>query len=185
MGDSGPADSSAGAGPAEDGNAPVDASTDNNAPAGSARADKDPAGSAADAASGPARQPLSGPRSDAGGSPDGPSGRPDAPPLLAGRADGVGRLRPGRPFSPWELTHRDDFLGQFDQPPPSAAPSAAPVAVPRTTTASDDSRKSGRAAPQALDRPGAHHMQQVSLGVGIALVGLGLGFLGLRIRRTN
>ncbi|MDF6043666.1 hypothetical protein LRD69_16315 [Streptomyces sp. JH14] len=59
------------------------------------------------------------------------------------------------------------------------------MAVPRSTTGSDDSPKSGRAAPRALDRPGAHQMQQVSLGIGIALVGLGLGFLGLRIRRTN
>ncbi|MFJ7942877.1 hypothetical protein ACIQ6K_04260 [Streptomyces sp. NPDC096354] len=43
----------------------------------------------------------------------------------------------------------------------------------------------GRLAPQGLEQPAARQVQLVSLGAGIALIGLGLGFLGLRLRRTN
>ncbi|MEU9058097.1 hypothetical protein AB0D13_04140 [Streptomyces sp. NPDC048430] len=38
---------------------------------------------------------------------------------------------------------------------------------------------------QALDRPALKQMRDVSLGSGIALVGLGLAFLALRMRRPN
>ncbi|MGY5031132.1 hypothetical protein ACWC9U_09370 [Streptomyces sp. 900116325] len=53
-----------------------------------------------------------------------------------------------------------------------------------TTTASG-SPVPGRLAPQGLEQPAARQVQLVSLGTGIALIGLGLGFLGLRLRRTN
>ncbi|WP_392671622.1 hypothetical protein [Streptomyces sp. LN785] len=56
-----------------------------------------------------------------------------------------------------------------------------PAATPRPS----DSPPEGRSAPQALDTPAARQVQMVSLGAGIALIGLGLGFLGLRMRRTG
>ncbi|MEU6015420.1 hypothetical protein ABZ826_15600 [Streptomyces sp. NPDC047515] len=43
----------------------------------------------------------------------------------------------------------------------------------------------GRLAPQALDGPAVRQARHVSLGAGIALIGLGLGFLALRMRRSN
>ncbi|MGW1553556.1 hypothetical protein [Streptomyces sp. NPDC002346] len=60
-----------------------------------------------------------------------------------------------------------------------------PVAVPAVTPAVSDSPPEGRLAPQALDTPAVRRVQTVSLGAGIALVGLGLGFLGFRMRRTG
>ncbi|MFF9647623.1 hypothetical protein [Streptomyces sp. NPDC014622] len=43
----------------------------------------------------------------------------------------------------------------------------------------------GRSAPQALDGPSARQVRQVSMGAGIALIGLGLGFLALHFRHPD
>lgn len=43
----------------------------------------------------------------------------------------------------------------------------------------------GRSAPQALGGPSVERVKRVSLGAGIALIGLGLGFLAFRMRRPD
>lgn len=120
------------------------------------------------------------PAAQGAGSSASPSGKKSP---LAGRQAGEGRVRPGRSLSPMELA-RSEATPEQDEPetdagempviasPPGASPAAERSAPPR----------SGR---QALDGPAVRHVRQVSLGAGIALVGLGLGFLGLRMRRTN
>ncbi|MER6101398.1 hypothetical protein ABT115_03395 [Streptomyces sp. NPDC001832] len=102
-------------------------------------------------------------------------------PPLAGREAGGGRLRPGRQLLPWELAPAD---GSFDEP--DARPAATdPPPVTAATPAASTSPEAGRLAPQALDRPAVERVQRVSLGAGIALIGLGLGFLAFRLRRPN
>jgi hypothetical protein len=94
-------------------------------------------------------------------------------------------VRPGRPFSPRELAKRDDSFEESDQLPAATAPAALPSATITATTTASGSPVPGRLAPQGLEQPAARQVQLVSLGTGIALIGLGLGFLGLRLRRTN
>ena len=95
---------------------------------------------------------------------------------MAGRQAGEGRARPGRSLSPMELA---DASASADEVPPEEDP------VPAATPPPDAFPEPGRTSRQALDGPAVRQVQQVSLGVGIALVGLGLGFLGLRLRRVN
>ncbi|WP_406393787.1 hypothetical protein [Streptomyces sp. NBC_00887] len=95
---------------------------------------------------------------------------------MAGRQAGEGRARPGRSLSPMELA---DASASADEVPPEADP------VPATTPPPEAFPERGRTTRQALDEPVVRQVQQVSLGVGIALVGLGLGFLGFRLRRAN
>lgn len=94
---------------------------------------------------------------------------------MAGLPAGEGRPRPGRTLSPQELERADtdDSANEPEPTPPTAAPDA-------TTTAGI-----GRPSRQALSEPAVRRVQQISLGVGIALVGLGLGFLALRMRRSG
>lgn len=95
---------------------------------------------------------------------------------MAGRQAGEGRARPGRSLSPMELA---DASASADEVPPESDP------VPAVTPPPDAFPEPGRTSRQALDEPAVRQVQQVSLGAGIALVGLGLGFLGLRLRRAN
>ncbi|MEV7236673.1 hypothetical protein AB0N06_22660 [Streptomyces sp. NPDC051020] len=60
-----------------------------------------------------------------------------------------------------------------------------PVAVPAATPEASGPPPEGRLAPQSLDTPAVRRVQRVSLGAGIALIGLGLGFLAFRLRRPN
>jgi len=60
-----------------------------------------------------------------------------------------------------------------------------PAAVPAVTPAAQTSPGTGRMSQQALEGPAVEQVQQVSLGAGIALVGLGLGFLAFRMRRSG
>ncbi|MEE1813197.1 hypothetical protein [Streptomyces sp. BE133] len=69
----------------------------------------------------------------------------------------------------------------FDEP--DARPAATdPAPVNAVTPAASTPPEAGRLAPQAGDGPS---VQRVSLGAGIALIGLGLGFLAFRLRRPN
>lgn len=64
---------------------------------------------------------------------------------------------------------------------PLADPVDLPVSTPPPSAFTDPGPRSG----QALDAASVRRVQQVSLGTGIALVGLGLGFLAFRMRRAN
>ncbi|MFC9242999.1 hypothetical protein ACFT7S_02815 [Streptomyces sp. NPDC057136] len=121
--------------------------------------------------------PPSGSAAPPAGSSASPSASADRSPL-AGRPAGEGRARPGRSLSPLELARADALLEEEESeqdtgevPPAEVTPSASP--------------SSGRSAPQAMDAPAVRQVQEVSLGAGIALVGLGLGFLAFRMRRVR
>ncbi|MEV0781935.1 hypothetical protein AB0I52_02870 [Streptomyces sp. NPDC050423] len=128
----------------------------------------------------------SGSPSDAAGSPSPGAGSPQprgeqSP--LAGLLAGEGRQRPGRQLTPEELARADEDAGsdEDEEEPAATDPAAVPAATPDTSP----SPETGRPARQALDGPAVRQVQEMSLGVGISLVGLGLGFLALRMRRTD
>ncbi|MFI8003831.1 hypothetical protein [Streptomyces sp. NPDC086010] len=99
---------------------------------------------------------------------------------LAGRQAGEGRARPGRSLSPVEIA---DSEAAADEMPPDSDPAG----VPEFTPPPDAFPEPGETARQkrALDVAAVRQVRDVSLGSGIALVGLGLAFLALRIRRTS
>lgn len=116
------------------------------------------------------------------------SGRPtpSVPPKLledepfAGRPAGEGRVRPGRSLTPQELASaaaalEDDEAADSPSEPASVAP---PFAFPSSEPVPAVRR-------QALGGPAAERLRLLSLGSGIALVGLGLALLGARMRRVN
>ncbi|MEU2247557.1 hypothetical protein [Streptomyces sp. NPDC019224] len=140
-------------------------------------------GAAAPDASGPPSSVSGSPSPDTSPSPSG-SPSPGAPhpagmrSPLAGWPAGAGRERPGR--SPAELA-RQDALEEREQRPPASEQAAVPAFTPDP----DDFPDPLPAGRQALDGATVERVQQVSLGAGIALVGLGLGFLALRMRRAR
>ncbi|WP_327116912.1 hypothetical protein OG206_17065 [Streptomyces sp. NBC_01341] len=99
---------------------------------------------------------------------------------LAGRQAGEGRARPGRSLSPVEIA---DSEAAADEMPPDSDPAG----VPEFTPPPDAFPKPGETARQkrALDVAAVRQVRDVSLGSGIALVGMGLAFLAFRIRRTT
>lgn len=99
---------------------------------------------------------------------------------LAGRQAGEGRARPGRSLSPLEDAESE---AAADEMPPDPDP----VKVPAFTPPPGAFPEPGETARQrqALDEPALKQVRDVSLGSGIALVGLGLAFLALRMRRPN
>ncbi|KPC82219.1 hypothetical protein [Streptomyces mutomycini] len=66
-------------------------------------------------------------------------------------------------------------------------PDPDPVDVPAFTPPPEAFPQPGESPRQrqALDEPALPHVRDVSLGSGIALVGLGLAFLAFRMRRAN
>ncbi|GAA3012745.1 hypothetical protein Sfulv_29560 [Streptomyces fulvorobeus] len=132
-----------------------------------------PTSAPAPAASGRAK-PSSGVTVPPAGSSASPSASADVSPL-AGRPAGAGRARPGRSLSPIEIARADSLLEEEEKPAPDLG-----EALPEDVTPG----ASPRPAPQAMDGPAVRQVQEVSLGAGIALVGLGLGFLALRMRRA-
>ncbi|MFJ4001070.1 hypothetical protein [Streptomyces parvus] len=129
----------------------------------------------------------SGPEADAQEPSASPSASPDvsgstAP--LAGREAGAGKERPGRSLSPMEPARAEDPDGE-DPPEEADEGIADPVDLPASTPPPDAFRDPGQRSGQALDAAAVRRVQEVSLGTGIALVGLGLGFLAFRMRRTN
>ncbi|MFI1930810.1 hypothetical protein [Streptomyces sp. NPDC020330] len=134
-------------------------------------------------ASGPGAQAPAGPGADSPES-SSPSASPDvsgstAP--LAGREAGAGKTRPGRSLSPLELARAEEPVAEDGPEAPLADPVDLPVSTPPPSAFTDPTPRSG----QALDAASVRRVQQVSLGTGIALVGLGLGFLAFRMRRAN
>ncbi|MFD9489749.1 hypothetical protein [Streptomyces sp. NPDC059991] len=91
---------------------------------------------------------------------------------LAGNRAGEGRARPGRPpqtlpYVPDESAQpiADAFLSPTP-PPPSAEPAVASKSQPSRLSTTSDLR-----------------VHVLSMGAGLTLTGLGLGFLALRLRR--
>ncbi len=129
----------------------------------------------------------SGPGADAPEPSSSPSASPDvsgstAP--LAGREAGAGKARPGRSLSPMELARAEDPVAE-DPPEEPDEGIADPVDLPASTPPPDAFSDPGQRSGQALDADAVRRVQEVSLGTGIALVGLGLGFLAFRMRRAN
>ncbi|SED15363.1 hypothetical protein SAMN05216483_3247 [Streptomyces sp. 2131.1] len=97
---------------------------------------------------------------------------------LAGWPAGAGRERPGR--SAAEVAREDAREDRAQR-----AEETAPAALPAFTPDPDDFPGPLPAGRRALNGATVERVQQVSLGAGIALVGLGLGFLALRMRRAR
>ncbi|MDG9682741.1 hypothetical protein QC334_08295 [Streptomyces sp. DH18] len=141
--------------------------------------------SSSPATTGRGAQAPAGPGADA---PDSASSSPSASPHvsgstapLAGREAGAGKARPGRSLSPLELARAEEPVEENEPDATLADPVDLPVSTPPPSAFTDPGPRSG----QALDAASVRRVQQVSLGTGIALVGLGLGFLAFRMRRAN
>ncbi|OIK05932.1 hypothetical protein [Streptomyces monashensis] len=113
-----------------------------------------------------------------------------ADPTRAGSLAGEGRLRPGRPDGPAAEVEGGDATVPTRAPGTgrSEEPETADLPVV-TPTASDASGESGHgrtparhAAPQG-ETATEPVLQLLPLGSGLVLIGLGLAFLGLRLRR--
>ncbi len=107
---------------------------------------------------------------------------------LAGREAGAGKARPGRSLTPLEPAQAESRTEQ--DPAQEAAeeadePDTAPAGLHDFTTPPDAFTDPAARAARALDAAAVRQVQQVSLGTGIALVGLGLAFLAVRLRRVN
>lgn len=100
---------------------------------------------------------------------------------LAGREAGAGKVRPGRSLTPLELARAETP----DEPEPPDEPEQSAVGLPESTVPPEVFSETGAQATRALDVAAVRQVQQVSLGTGIALVGLGLAFLAFRLRRVN
>lgn len=132
-------------------------------------------------------QPPAGPGADPPEPSSSASASPDvsgstAP--LAGREAGAGKERPGRSLSPLEQARAEDPVAEVE-PEEAEEPVVDAVDLPVSPPPSSAFTDPGQRAGQALDAADVRRVQQVSLGSGIALVGLGLGFLAFRMRRTN
>ncbi|MFJ6441302.1 hypothetical protein [Streptomyces sp. NPDC091649] len=117
-----------------------------------------------------------------------PSASPSASPgvsgstaPLAGREAGAGKARPGRSLSPLDTARAETPVEEGEPEVDLVDPVDLPVSSPPPGAFTDPGQRTG----QALDAAAVRRVQQVSLGTGIALVGLGLGFLAFRMRRTN
>ncbi|MGV9882691.1 hypothetical protein [Streptomyces sp. NPDC003006] len=103
--------------------------------------------------------------------PRGPVSTVDETPR-AGSRPGEGRARPGRPDPPLP-----------DPPPPPLTPPPyvpPPQPEPAPVTHRDTVSDAGEPAPTEAVLPG---LRVLPLGGGLVLIGLGLGFLALRLRR--
>ncbi|MEU3772974.1 hypothetical protein AB0F11_07130 [Streptomyces sp. NPDC032472] len=98
---------------------------------------------------------------------------------LAGSVAGQGRERPGRPAAapanPQSLLASRPYPVRQHPRPPTNPPPARPSHRPPHAVTAFSTRPNERAADLA-----AHLF---SLGTGLALMGLGLGYLGVRLRR--
>ncbi|MFJ9328254.1 hypothetical protein ACIRPN_11845 [Streptomyces sp. NPDC101230] len=100
---------------------------------------------------------------------------------MAGREAGAGKVRPGRSLTPLELARAE----APDEPEPSAEPEEAAADLLAFTPPPEAFSEEGPPAVRALDAAAVRQVQQVSLGSGLALVGLGMAFLAFRLRRVS
>ncbi|MFB8399102.1 hypothetical protein [Streptomyces yangpuensis] len=109
---------------------------------------------------------------------------------LAGSAAGVGRERPGRPAG--EPANPELLIASRPLPvrprtepvPPPAPPSAPPPPVSQPSAADPTERDAVSAlGTEPNDRAADLAAHILPLGTGFALMGLGLGYLGVRLRR--
>ncbi|GAA2965652.1 hypothetical protein GCM10020227_36710 [Streptomyces flavovirens] len=98
---------------------------------------------------------------------------------MAGRSAAEGRARPGRSLAPSEAAPTGT---PADEVPPEDEPGEAPAYTPPPDAFPEPGRT---ARERAMSRPAVRHVKQVLLGTGIVLVGLGTGFLAIRMRRAN
>ncbi|WP_327176862.1 hypothetical protein OG599_17315 [Streptomyces sp. NBC_01335] len=99
---------------------------------------------------------------------------------FAGRPAGEGRVRPGRPLSPQELA---EAIAALEDEATPATPSASTSTSAAPFFPSSEPAPATR--PHALGTRATEGLRRLSLGSGIALVGLGLAFLGARMRRAD
>lgn len=117
-----------------------------------------------------------------------PSGSPAAAVSPSGTSSPAKSSAPAPPPRP----HDDGTFGtdrssqdarlQEDEAPESEAPAEAwnaPTAGPRRS----EPAAARHQAPQGSPAPVAQQISPLSLGIGMALMGLGIGFLGMRLRR--
>ncbi|MVO88969.1 hypothetical protein GPA10_30520 [Streptomyces sp. p1417] len=100
---------------------------------------------------------------------------------LAGSSAGEGRRRPGRGEEP-ESVPAPGVWRPLPPPPrevrrPDKTRPTAPVPVPSVPGTADEPRE------RAAEGPPFPGLRVLPLGAGMVLIGLGLGFLGLRLRR--
>ncbi|MFF7360175.1 hypothetical protein [Streptomyces sp. NPDC008125] len=112
-----------------------------------------------------------------------PSATPFATPSqneqpFAGRPAGEGRVRPGRSLSPQELAEAIAALENEETPAPPSAPASDALPFP-------SSEPVPTTRPHALGARATEGLRSLSLGSGIALAGIGLAFLGARMRRAD
>ncbi|MFD3518181.1 hypothetical protein [Streptomyces sp. NPDC058657] len=100
-----------------------------------------------------------------------------APGRLAGRQAGAGRIRPGRAWEPHELLRPAPVSVPRTLPSPRP-PASRPATRPRVRQSTGPAR-----VRQAAPEPFSLGFRPLPLGAGIVLVGLGLGFLAMRLRR--
>ncbi|MFF6907432.1 hypothetical protein ACFY9Q_15955 [Streptomyces sp. NPDC012389] len=100
---------------------------------------------------------------------------------MAGREAGAGKARPGRSLTPLELARAETP----DEPEPSDESEEAAADLLVFTPPPEAFSEQGPPAVRALDAAAVRQVQQVSLGSGLTLVGLGIAFLAFRLRRVN
>ncbi|QIP85556.1 hypothetical protein GLX30_17630 [Streptomyces sp. Tu 2975] len=78
--------------------------------------------------------------------------------------------------------HPEDTTPEEDGAPETEAPADAWNAPPPGSRRSEPAAARHQ-APRSAPVPVAHQISPLSLGIGMALMGLGIGFLGMRLRR--
>ncbi|OIJ85586.1 hypothetical protein BIV25_43495 [Streptomyces sp. MUSC 14] len=113
-----------------------------------------------------------------------------ADPTRAGSLAGEGRLRPGRPDGPAAEVEGGDApvptrapgAGRSEEPETADLPVVTPTAPDASGDSGHDRTPARHAAPQG-ETATEPVLQLLPLGSGLVLIGLGLAFLGLRLRR--
>ncbi|MFF2850113.1 hypothetical protein ACFVT5_27820 [Streptomyces sp. NPDC058001] len=121
---------------------------------------------------------------------------PGLPPALtpvpdesrAGTRPSEGRERPGRPDpSPTDATDSDDTVPQPSgrpTPQPPASPSGNPTSETSASTLIDPAVDNApRTSQEPVAQPYGQYVRVLPLGAGLVLMGLGLAFLAVRLRR--